>query len=133
MAFWIVFYWRLQNFTNDFPFTISGWTHVGWKKKFNFPRHKHVFFKCPILRIYKINLFLNLTRWLPTTTILVVKWRIYCYQFRWNYLKNEKFLLPLYCIFGFYIKFWTFWNKNGPHSSSISEVIDSERRAYLNA
>ena len=27
----------------------------------------------------------------------------------------------------------TFWNKNEPHSSSISEVIDSERRAYLNA
>ena len=26
-----------------------------------------------------------------------------------------------------------FWNKNEPHSSSISEVIDSERRAYLNA
>ena len=36
-----------------------------------------------------------------------------------------------YCIFGMYIKFGTFWNKNEPHSSSIFEVIDSERRAYL--
>ena len=26
-----------------------------------------------------------------------------------------------------------FWNKNEPHSSIIFEVIDSERRAYLNA
>ena len=33
-----------------------------------------------------------------------------------------------------YIKFWKFWKKkNEPHSLSISEVIDSERRAYLNA
>ena len=35
-----------------------------------------------------------------------------------------------------YIKFGTFWKKkkkNEPHGSSIFEVIDSERRAYLNA
>ena len=32
-----------------------------------------------------------------------------------------------------YVKFGTFWKKNEPHSLSISEVIDSERRAYLNA
>ena len=133
MAFWIVFLLKTPKFHQWFSIHNIGLNTCWVKKKFNFPRHKHVFFKCPILRIYKIDLFLNLTRWLPTTTILVVKWRIYCYQFRWNYLKNEKFLLPLYCIFGFYIKFWTFWNKNGPHSSSISEVIDSERRAYLNA
>ena len=32
-----------------------------------------------------------------------------------------------YCIFGIYIKFWTFWKKNEPHSLSISEVIDSKK------
>ena len=36
-----------------------------------------------------------------------------------------------------YIKFGTFWKKKKkkkePHGSSIFEVIDSERRAYLNA
>ena len=30
----------------------------------------------------------NLTRWLPTTSILVVIGRIYHYQFKCNYLKN---------------------------------------------
>ena len=38
-----------------------------------------------------------------------------------------------YCIFGIYIKFWTFWKKNESPRFSISEVIDSERRAFLNA
>ena len=40
-----------------------------------------------------------------------------------------------YCIFGTYIKFWTFWKKKKkePHGLSISEVIDSKQRAYLNA
>ena len=36
-------------------------------------------------------------------------------------------------IFGIYIKFEMFWNKNESHTASISEVIVSERRAYLNA
>ena len=31
------------------------------------------------------------------------------------------------------MKFGTFWKKNDPHSSNISEVIDCERRAYVNA
>ena len=47
--------------------------------------------------------------------------------------KPKTFLQIFYCIFRIYIKFWTFWNRNEPHSLSISEVIDSERRAYLNA
>ena len=38
-----------------------------------------------------------------------------------------------YCSFGMYVKLWTFWKKNEPRSPRISEVIDSERRAYWNA
>ena len=41
------------------------------------------------------------------------------------------FLLFFFC--WIYIKFWTFWKKNEPPSLNISEVIDFERRAYLNA
>ena len=64
-----------------------------------------------------------LTRWLPTTSILVVTERIYRYQFKCNYL------------FAFLESTLNFqWlKKKEPHRSSISEVIDSERCAYLNA
>ena len=47
---------------------------------------------------------------------------------------SKNFFSIFYCIFEMYIKFGTFLKKKKkPHSSSISEVIDSERRAYLNA
>ena len=36
-------------------------------------------------------------------------------------------------LFGMYIKFATFSKKIELHSLSISEIIDSERRGYLNA
>ena len=65
----------------------------------------------------------------------------------WEYSRSNRENLPLpvptqlseklkpspifYCICGMYIKFGTYWKKNEPHSSSISEVIDSERRAYF--
>ena len=49
--------------------------------------------------------------WLPTTGILVVIRRIYLYQFKCKYLKKQKLLLQIYCIFKIYIKFWTAWNK----------------------
>ena len=52
-----------------------------------------------------------LTRWLPTTSILVVIGRIYRYQFKWSYLKKQKHFVIFYCIFGIYIKFWRFWEK----------------------
>ena len=32
-----------------------------------------------------------------------------------------------------YNHFRTVWKKSEPHNSNSSEVIDSERRAYLNA
>ena len=46
--------------------------------------------------------------------------------------KPNIFLLVVYYIFGICITFWKIWNKNERHSLSVSEVIDSERRAYLN-
>ena len=69
-----------------------------------------------------------------TSSILVVIGRIYRYQFKCNSLKrkiNSNF--KFYCSFRICIKFWTFWKKkkNEPHSLSISEVIDSEKRASL--
>ena len=40
-----------------------------------------------------------LTRWLPTTSILVVVERIYRYQFKSNYLKNHKFFAAFFFAF----------------------------------
>ena len=36
-----------------------------------------------------------LTRWLPMTSIFFFKETIYCYIFRWNYLRNRKYFLNL--------------------------------------
>ena len=47
--------------------------------------------------------------------------------------KIPKFALIFYCSIKIYIKSATFWKQNEPHSWSNSEVVDSERRAYLNA
>ena len=47
--------------------------------------------------------------------------------------EKPKTFSVFYCLFRICIKFWTFWKKNQPHIVIISEVIDSERRAYLNA
>ena len=44
-----------------------------------------------------------ITRWLPTTSILVLIERIYRYQIKPNYLKNRKFF-PAF--------FLHFWNQN---------------------
>ena len=38
-----------------------------------------------------------------------------------------------YSIFRIYIKFWIFWKKIVPHGLSISEIIQSKKRGYLNA
>ena len=37
------------------------------------------------------------------------------------------------CIFEIYIKFWAFWKKYHLHGFNMPEVIDSEKRGYLNA
>ena len=74
-----------------------------------------------------------LTRWLPTASILLVIGWIYLYQFKCNYLKNQKYFAAI---------LWGFWNLNlilnsfkinEPYSLSISEISDSKRRGYLNA
>ena len=47
--------------------------------------------------------------------------------------KPSTFCCIFFSIFRIYIKFAMFCCKKNPHSSSISEVIESERCAYLNA
>ena len=66
-----------------------------------------------------------------TLSILVVIGRIYRYQFKCVCRKNQRVFVFFYWIFGIYVKFRTFWKRKSAHSLSISEVIDSERRAYL--
>ena len=74
-----------------------------------------------------------LTRWLETTSILVVIEITYRYKLKLNYRKNHRLFAIFYFIFGIYMKFPVFWIKYEAHRSSISEVIDSEKCAYLNA
>ena len=57
--------------------------------------------------------------------------RIYCYQIKPIIIKIVNFCSNFFCIFGITIKFPMFWKKNEPHSSNISEVIDSERCCLL--
>ena len=75
----------------------------------------------------------SLTRWLPTTSILVVIDRIYRHQFKCNYLKNQKPSAAFFLHFWNLHQIFNVLKKNEPHRSSISGVIASERCAYLNA
>ena len=75
-----------------------------------------------------------ITRWLETTSIIVVIEKIYHYQFKSNCVKNHR-LLAIH-FFASLVSTWNFKcseRKNESHTSSISEVIDSEVYAYLNA
>ena len=75
-----------------------------------------------------------LTRWLPTMCILVVIERIYRYQSRANYLKDHRLSTAFF--FPFLVSTANFQcsgKKYELHRSSISEVIDFDRCAYLNA
>ena len=75
-----------------------------------------------------------ITRWQPTTSILVLIERIYIYQIKPNYLKNRKlFAAFFFAVLESELNFQCFEKKNEPHSSSISEFIDSERCASLSA
>ena len=75
-----------------------------------------------------------LTGWLPNTSILVVIERIYRCQFKSNYLKNHKLFPEFFLAFlESTLNFQCSEKNNEPHRSNISEVIDSERCAYLNA
>ena len=55
-------------------------------------------------------------------------------QFKCIILKTKPFLSWFYCIFRIYIKFATCSEKKVElHSLSIAEIIESEKRGYLNA
>ena len=70
---------------------------------------------------------------MPTTSILVLIERIYRYQIKPNYLKNRKFLAAFFFAFlESELNFQCLEKKNEPHTSSVSEVIDSERCVCLN-
>ena len=74
-----------------------------------------------------------LTHWLPTASILVAIGIMYRYQFKLNFVKNEKtyccsFRLILESTLNFKHS-----GKNELHSLSISDIIESERRGYLSA
>ena len=75
----------------------------------------------------------SLTCWLLMTSNLIITKRIYRYQFRCNYLKNQRYFQLFHCIFRICIKFWTFWQNIESYSLTISEIIDSKRHGYLNA
>ena len=67
-------------------------------------------------------------------TILVLMERTYRYQIQPTYLKNRKIFGAFFFAFlESELNFQCFQKKNEPHRSSISEVIDSERCACLNA
>ena len=71
---------------------------------------------------------------METTSILVVIEIISRYQYKWIDLKNRG--LFAVCFFAFWVSTWNFQRSGKteePHISSISEVIDSELYAYLNA
>ena len=40
-------------------------------------------------------------------------------------------MIHIYCIFGIILNFKHFEKKNEPHSLSISQIVDSEKRDYL--
>ena len=48
-------------------------------------------------------------------------------------LKSREFFWVFHCIFRIYIKFWTFFKRLQSQSLSISEIIYSKKRGYLNA
>ena len=73
-----------------------------------------------------------ITRWLPTKITHVLIEGIYRYQLKSNYQKNHNSFTAFLCILGIFKKFPMFKKKNEPHSSSISEVVDSEKCACLN-
>ena len=75
-----------------------------------------------------------LTGWLLSMSILIVIGTIYCYQLNAIIWKIRHFFVK------FFMHFWNLHSilnilkkRKELHSSSVSEVIDSKRCAYLNA
>ena len=74
-----------------------------------------------------------LTGWLPTTSILVETERIYRYQFKSNDLKHHRPFPLLFFHFSYVYDISNVLKKNEPDRSVISEAINYEISAYLNA
>ena len=75
--------------TLEFPFLFSLFSKHNWKElcfsnSFRFESLNSLYARSRY--IFWVGILL--TRWLPTTSILVVIWIIYHYQFKCNYLKN---------------------------------------------
>ena len=66
------------------------------------------------------------------TSIPTAIWRIYGNNFKRHYLKNKRFFRDFFCISEICMKFRAFSKKDGYPSLIISEIIDAERRGYLN-
>ena len=62
------------------------------------------------------------------TSILFLVETIQCKELRCISGKNKKVFLIFLYIFPIYIKFWTFWMKDDPHSLCISEIPGPEER-----
>ena len=66
------------------------------------------------------------------TGIPAPTWRIYRNNFKRQYLPNDRLFLIFYCISGMCMKIRAFSKKNEYPSLIISDIIDAERRGYLN-
>ena len=66
------------------------------------------------------------------TSIPAAICRIYGNNFKRQHLKNKNFFWIFYCISEMCMKFRAFSKKNEYSSLIISEIIDADRRGYLN-
>ena len=87
--------WKLQKSTST---KLSHHFERVWVRKGHFQLHPR--FKDCLL-----------TRWLPTAGILVVIGIVTATNSNAFIWKTETLFSVCYCIFGMYIKFWTFWKK----------------------
>ena len=67
------------------------------------------------------------------TSVLVIMGRIYRYQFKYNNLKKQAFWCFFIAFSESTLNFEHFDKHFEPHSLSISEIIDFEKRDYRNA
>ena len=81
--------------------------------------------RCEILRQLS-------TDWLPMRSILAIEGRISCNQFKYYYLTHQKLFSQFHRTSEMCMKIWRFWGKNEAYNVSICEIIDSEKRGYLN-
>ena len=65
-------------------------------------------------------------------SILAIEGRISCNQFKYYYLTHQKLLSQFHRTSEMCMKIWRFWGKNEAYNVSICEIIDSEKRGYLN-